>query len=428
MKVVLIFCPPVMSISALFDEFAQFLHSDTFRQCACSAECPNAFSRTRKLPLPALVAVMVSGMRMSVGAELDEFFAHLNEQAALLHKVSAQAFAQARAKLSTCALPRLNEWLIGKLEQAALVPRWRGLRVVAADASNLRFGLRASHVPRAASVVQNAFGLFLPGPEVMLAATLYSPCVGERQMLFEHLDCLDETDLLVLDRGYPCRWLVAVLNARAIRFCMRVERSGRGGFACVREFLRSGRDQAIVTLARPSTRDAHDYECPATPQTVRLVRQVSPNGAVTALMTNLLDAETFPAQDFGVLYHQRWRIEEAFKRLKHRLCLEHVSGLSQRAVMQDFAARVLCDNLQALACLATQDKHPLPPARRINHAYAHTALKPILPVLLLAQTGLRLLAETLVLISGQTYKQREGLSKPRPPGDKPHKHMTQKAC
>jgi Transposase DDE domain len=76
------------------------------------------------------------------------------------------------------------------------------------------------------------------------------------------------------------------------------------------------------------------------------------------MMTNLLDAERFPAALFGDLYHQRWRIEEAFKRLKHRLNLEHVTGLSQQAVMHDLAAKVLCDNLQAhqsrLCPLATQ--------------------------------------------------------------------------
>jgi len=82
---------------------------------------------------------------------------------------------------------------------------------------------------------------------------------------------------------------------------------------------------------------------------------------------------TFPAADFGALYHQRWRIEEALKRLKHRLNLEHVSGLSQLAVMQDFAAKVLCDNLQALACLAATEEDPLPEGRRINHAYAPTS-------------------------------------------------------
>ena len=48
---------------------------------------------------------------------------------------------------------------------------------------------------------------------------------------------------------------------------------------------------------------------------------------------------------FGELYHQRWRIEEAFKRLKHRLHLEAVSGLSQHALLVDVAAKVLADNM-----------------------------------------------------------------------------------
>jgi hypothetical protein len=50
----------------------------------------------------------------------------------------------------------------------------------------------------------------------MLRATLYGTDTGERQMLFEHLDLLDEHDLLVLDRGYPASWLMAALQMRAI--------------------------------------------------------------------------------------------------------------------------------------------------------------------------------------------------------------------
>jgi hypothetical protein len=102
-------------------------------------------------------------------------------------------------------------------------------------------------------------------------------------------------------------------------------------------------------------------------------------------MTNLLDAVRFPAALFGDLYHRRWRIEEAFKRLKHRLNLEHVSGLSQLAVLQDFAAKVVCDNLQALTATAAHEQAQLPEHTRINHAYAHTALKPLLPALLLGR-------------------------------------------
>lgn len=410
---------------SLFAAFAQHLQSAAFRDQAHHRDHPGAFRRRRKLPLPCLIAVMLTGMRKSVQAELDEFFAHLLLQAQLVREVSAQAFAQARAKLSGAAIPALNDWLIEQAARHGDWPLWHGLRLVAADASTLRLGLRASCVRHAARAEQIAFGLFLPGTELMLAASLHSIHDNERQMLFEHLDRLGKTDLLLLDRGYPCRWLPAALSQRGIAFCMRVDRSG---FACVRQFLRSGLAEQIACLRAPGRQDAKDFECPAEPQTVRLVRHVAPNGKVSAVMTNLLDSERFPACEFGDLYHQRWRIEEAFKRLKHRLSLEHVSGLSQLAVMQDFAAKVLCDNLQALTTWAAQAGANLPPDRRINRAYVHTTLKPLLPALLLARDVACLLLDALALLARHTYLHREGLSKPRKPRPKPHKHMTQKAC
>lgn len=419
-----------MSLPSLFASFSQFMHSPQFRDQACHVDAGNAFVRRRKLPLPALVAVMLSGMRKSVQTELDEFFAHLKEQAQLVHHVSEQAFAKARAKLSTTAIPALNDWLVARADADGFVPRWRGRRLVAADASTLRFGRRASHVARASSADQIAFGLYLPGAEMMLAASLHSIHEGERQMLFQHLDRLSGGDLLLMDRGYPSRWLVAALNARGVSFCMRVEKAGNAGFACVRDFLRSDDAERIVTLAAPDRRDAVDYECPATPQTVRLVRHIASTGKVRVLMTNLVDSAAFPAHEFGDLYHQRWRIEEAFKRLKHRLNLEHVSGLSQQAALHDFAAKIVCDNLQSLATETALREAALLPTRRINRAAAHSILKPLLPALLLGADIATRLREALRLIAGRTYSHRPGIikSKPRVPRPKSHKSMSQKPC
>ena len=417
-----------MPLNTLFADLAARLRSAEFLLHAAHPDHPTAFTRQRKLPLPALVALMLSGMRKSIQGELDEFFAHLNQQAQLVRHVSEQAFAQARAKLSLTAIPLLNDWLIQRAEHYGFVSRWRGLRLVAADASTVRFGLRASHVKRAALADQIVFGLFLPGSELMLAASLHSVHENERQMLFEHLDRLSSDDLLLLDRGYPGRWLVAALNQRTIAFCMRVEKSGTSGFTCVREFLRSGLLEQLVTLGSVDRRDVVDFECPSEPQTVRLVRHIAPNGQVRVLMTNLFDVARFPACSFGELYHQRWRIEEAFKRLKHRLNLEHVSGLSQQAVVQDVAAKVLCDNLQALTALSAHDNAGLPESVRINRAYVHTALKPLLPALLLGKKVAKLLRVVLRLVAQHTYVHQENLSKPRKPGPKPHKYMTQKHC
>src|SRR6218665_3961382 len=119
---------------------------------------------------------------------------------------------------------------------------------------------------------------------------------------------------------------------------MRVDQSDTG-FNCVRKFLLSDESERIVMLPAPDKQDALDYDCPRKPQRVRLVRHVAPTGEQRVLMTNLFDVKLYPASCFGELYHQRWNIEEAFKRLKHRLNLEHVTGLSQQAVAQDVAAK-----------------------------------------------------------------------------------------
>ena len=407
-----------MSLLSLFGDLGARLRSSEFLLDAVHPDHPTAFTRQRKLPLPTLVALMLSGMRKSIQSELDEFFAHLSNQAQLVREVSEQGFAQARAKLSLTAIPLLNDWLIERAQHYGFVPRWNGLRLVAADASAVRFGLRASHVKRAALADQVLFGLFLPGSELMLAASLHSVHESERQMLFEHLHRLSGSDLLLLDRGYPARWLVAALNQRGIPFCMRVEKGGNSGFACVRDFLRSGLAEQVVTLRAAERRDVLDFECPSEPQTVRLVRHIAPNGQVRVVMTNLFDVARFPACSFG----------EAFKRLKHRLNLEHVSGLSQQAVVQDVAAKVLCDNLQALTVLSARDEADLPDSARINRAYVHTALKPLLPALLLGKKVAKLLRDMLGLVATHTYVHRKNLSKPRKPGPKPHKYNTQKHC
>jgi len=89
--------------------------------------------------------------------------------------------------------------------------------------------------------------------------------------------------------------------------------------------------------------------------------------------------------------------------LKHHLNLEQVSGLFQLAVMQDFAAKILCDNLHALAFQAAAVVAPLVPTRRINRAFAHTVLRPLLPALLLATATAVQISTALRLIAAQTY-------------------------
>ena len=129
---------------------------------------------------------------------------------------------------------------------------------------------------------------------------------------------------------------MALLIAWGIRFVMRC--NNISGWGAAKTFRRSGQEDAWVALNAPSTDDVRDWACLAQAPQVRLVRQTASNGQLRPLATNL-DAEHFPAALFGDIYHQRWRIEEAFKRLKERLKLEAVSGLSQQALIIDVAAK-----------------------------------------------------------------------------------------
>ena len=281
---------------------------------------------------------------------LDGFFASVCDSPVLLREMSDRAFAKARAHLHCPALVSLNDLLVRRADEAGLVSRWCGLRVVAADASVLMPALRPCLKVRcAASTDQRLFALYLPGAELTLHASVHSAKVSERAMLMEALAALGPDDVLVLDRGYPATWVVALLNARGIRFVMRCDNNS--GWSVCKAFMRSGQDEACVRLRAPDAADVQAWGCPAHAPEVRLVRQVAPNGQVRVLATNL-DAQAFPATLFADLYHQRWRIEEAFKRIKHRLHLECVSGLSQQALIIDVAAKVLADNLSSLMCQA----------------------------------------------------------------------------
>jgi Transposase DDE domain len=61
-----------------------------------------------------------------------------------------------------------------------------------------------------------------------------------------------------------------------------------------------------------------------------------------------------PARAFAALYHQRWRIEEAFRRLNSRMKLESVSGLSHHPLLTEVAAKMLADKLASLLCAAAR--------------------------------------------------------------------------
>ena len=105
---------------------------------------PNAFTRNRKLPLPALIAALLTMRHQSQQAMLDAFFGSVSHTHELSRVVSDSAFAKARGRRHLPALAALNDLVVARADAAGLIPRWCGLRVVAEDASLLMPATRAS--------------------------------------------------------------------------------------------------------------------------------------------------------------------------------------------------------------------------------------------------------------------------------------------
>ncbi|HET9643645.1 MAG TPA: transposase [Burkholderiaceae bacterium] len=292
---------------------------------------------------------------------------------------------------------------------------------MAADGAVLMPAVRASHRTRSAAATdQRLFALYLPGAELTLHARVHSNVESERAMLVEALDKPRPGDVLLLDRGYPAAWLVQLLNERGIKFIMRCDNNS--GWTTMRQFVRDNLDDATAQLNVPSAQDARDWGIQRVAPSVRLVRQISPGGQIRVLATNL-DAHTAPAATFGELYHHRWRIEEAFKRIKHRAHLEAVSGLTQQALLIDVAAKVLADNLASLLCAAAAEQHDLPArSRHCNRSYAAQLLPHLLPrVLLFIGDVLGTVSDAITMLGTVTQRFVRGRSQPRPAHHiKPH--------
>jgi hypothetical protein len=402
------------------------LESDEF--IATHRANPTDFTRRRTLTLPMLVTCLAQGFIKGLQSELDDFFGRLGNQAAFVRDVTKSAFSQARKKLRPSAFKALNTLLLDRWYQSVEVPRWHGLRLLAADTTTLRvpglpetieeFGLHnggsGEPVPMAM-----AFGLYEVASGLMLHADLHEGGARDRDLMAGSLSHVHADDLLLLDRGFPSYWLIAWLLQQQRHFCMRVDAMA---FKAFDAFLyRSTKAEEVVTVTVPVAAArkaaAKGYVLEQTTFQVRLIRVPLPNGKCEILATSLLDSTAYPVCEFAALYHQRWRIEECFKLLKCRLAVEHFSGELPDSVRQDFLAKVWLANLTAtFAYLA---RASLPTGKQVhflpNLTYAVAALRASLPRLMLkvrdrirvVKDILRLVANTLEWVRPDRHFPRE---------------------
>ena len=301
---------------------------------------------------------MIINFKSSIQRELDGFFKALSKSDCKIREVTKGAFSQARAKLNPWAFQRLNEVSVNTFYKGANFYVWGGMRVLAVDGTRLVLPNHPSVIkefgqqhfgPKADSPRSLAMGSMLYDVlnQITLDAQLAPYASSERDLLMQHMDKIKEGDLLLLDRGYPCFWLLFMLKAKGIEFCVRLKEDW---WLKVKDFTDSSQTERIVTFTLPKKdrKKLADYPHMQDVEiTCRLVKIERPTGEKEILCTSLLDHDPFTHKDMEELYHSRWNEEEAYKLLKSRIEIENFSGKTAQAVKQDFHAKVFLMTLCA---------------------------------------------------------------------------------
>lgn len=296
--------------------------------------------------------------KSSIQRELDRFYKEVSQSDFNIREATKGAFTQARAKLKPWAFQRLNEVAVDTFYDEAEYYVWHQMRLLAVDGTRLV-------LPNHPSVVEE-FGIHQFGPKadsprsLAMASLLYDPlnlltidsqiepyASSEGDLLMKHLDKVNAGDMLLLDRGYPSFWLLFLLKAKGIEFCVRLKEDW---WLKVKDFTESSEKERIVTFTLPKKDRAKLKDYPHMQDaeiTCRLVKVELESGDKEILCTSLTDCEKYPYSDFEQLYHYRWNEEEAYKLLKCRIELENFSGKTAKAVRQDFHAKVFLMTLCA---------------------------------------------------------------------------------
>jgi len=343
----------------------------------------------RKLTFSCVMILLLQKSQKSLQLVLNEFSDKLNTN----EPATAGAFTQARANLRYTALIELNQkGVVDVMYRDDDIKLYKGMRVLAIDGSKILLPQHDSVIKEFGEIsysndhpdVQgaHAYGLASSMYDVLNRVAVDS-VLGKAHdyevelAVFHHLPHTRDNDLLIFDRGYANYLLIALLVLCGRKFVIRCSASS---FAQAQKMLKGeGADDQIVTLKPHHTKlkEVRFHDLPKAVK-VRFVRVRLETGEYEVLVTNLLDTETFPTEEFKAIYHMRWGVEGFYKILKSRLTLENFTGKTADAVYQDFYAAIYLSGLETIltgdvnASLAEKDtQYP----QQVNHAVAFNAIK-----------------------------------------------------
>jgi len=219
---------------------------------------------------------------------------------------------------------------------------------------------------------------------------------GEPALLRTLLDAADPHalaagDVLLADRYYASYWTIAALSARGVDVLFRQHHNRRVDF---RAGTRLGRDDHLVTLARPAERpewmDAGAYDALPADMVVREVRvRVGVRGfrvRSLVLVTTLTDAATYAKEEIAKAFRLRWHVELDLRAIKRTMGMDVLRCGTPQMVRKEIAMHLLAYNLVRGVMAEAADAAGVDP-RELSFAGAVQTVNAFAPVLRLADAS-----------------------------------------
>jgi hypothetical protein len=309
------------------------------------------------------------------------------------------AYCQARQRLPEAVLVNLTRATGQHLHDRELPGAWlwKGRPVKIADGTGVSMPDTPANQAAYPQQRTQKPGLGFPAARLVLLVSLSIGTVldaalapgrgkrtGELTLFRSMLDRFQPGDVALGDRIFCDYFTLALMQPRGVDMVVRLHQSRRADF---RRGRRLGANDHVVVWRKPRCPDWLDEatyeELPATLELRELKVVVREPGFRTkrlVVVTTLLDAEEFSAEEIADLYRARWHAELDLRSLKQALQLDVLRCQSPEMVRKEVWAHLLAYNLIRRVMADAAEKHGVLP-RELSFKGALETLLAFLPYL-----------------------------------------------
>lgn len=286
----------------------------------------------------------------------------------------SDSLSKARKRLPLLVWQRLAQWIVGQIgDEFRKKGQWRGHRVIGLDGSCVSmadekelvsiFGRSNSKHGKSRFPIARVVFTFMLNTMVVVGHKIGSYKTSENSLFSELISQLLPGDLIIGDRRYAGAKLYVDYMRAGIEFITRANQRLKVELLKVIEVV--GKNDFIVELPIPPLYWRKDSTLPRSIR-VRMIKtevRIREKKEILWLVTSLLDAKKYPAQEIKLLYKRRWKVEGLIEELKIWLSADVLRSKTENGIYKEMYARVIAFNLIHWLILKSAKKYQKDPER-----------------------------------------------------------------